>query len=580
MKLETFFKHFDLLAEAPNGVQKLRELILDLAVRGKLVPQDKNDEPAAVLLERIKIEKERLVKEGKIKNQKTVSPAKLQKLVYQIPPNWKWCNFSDVIFSQEGPGIRNWQFKSDGIKLLNVKNIVKGELILDNSDKYISEEEFEQKYKHFLIEEGDLLFASSGNSWGKTAFFKDPGYKVIVNTSTIRMKFIDRECHNKFLRYFLESNVFKNQMIIQLSGMQPNFGSSHLMKVLIPLPPLNEQKRIVTKVDELMKLCDELEARQKKKRETRILINNAALNKLLTAETPETFTKNWQRISDNFDILYSAPENIGKLRQAILQLAVMGKLVPQNANDEPAAVLLERIKKEKERLVKEGKVKKEKSLPAIKDDKIPFDLPIGWEWVRLENVCELITKGSSPKWQGVNYVELEQDNGILFITSENVRNYSIDLTNPKYVEKKFNQIEPRSILSKNDILMNIVGASIGRSAIYNTDEIANINQAVCLIRIIGQDYLLNLNYLLHFFNSPICISFMFDKQVDNARANLSMGNISKFPIPIPPLNEQKRIVTKVDKLMKLCDELETKLTQTQTDSEKIINAAVKQLLTV
>ena len=179
-----------------------------------------------------------------------------------------------------------------------------------------------------------------------------------------------------------------------------------------------------------------------------------------------------------------------------------------------------------------------------------------------------------------NYVEIEQDDGILFITSENVRNYSIDLTNPKYVEKKFNQIEPRSILSKNDILMNIVGASIGRSAIYNTDKIANINQAVCLIRIIGQNYLLNLNYLLHFFNSPICISFMFDKQVDNARANLSMGNISKFPIPLPPLNEQKRIVSKVDKLMKLCDELETKLTQTQTDSEKIINTAVKQLLTV
>ncbi len=574
MNLETFFNHFDVLAEAPNGVQKLRELILDLAVRGKLVPQHANDEPAAVLLERIKKEKERLVKEGKIKKARTTIKINNTEIPYKIPKNWIWVHLADVG--------HDWGQKKPDIEFtyIDVSAINKEKGIISNDVNILQPNEAPSRARK-IVYKGTLIYSTVRPYLLNIAIIdKEFKPEPIVSTAFAVIHPFSIIIA-QYLYFYLRSNPFIEYVESQMKGMAyPAINDGQLYQGLVPLPPLAEQKRIVTKVDELMKLCDELEAQQKKKRETQILINNAALDKLLTADTPDTFTKNWQRICDNFDLLYSVPENISKLRQTILQLAVMGKLVPQDKNDEPAAVLLEKIKKEKERLVKEGKVKKEKSLPLIKDDEIPFELPKGWEWVRLENLCELITKGSSPKWQGVNYVEIEQDDGILFITSENVRNYSIDLTNPKYVEKKFNQIEPRSILSKNDILMNIVGASIGRSAIYNTDKIANINQAVCLIRIIGQNYLLNLNYLLHFFNSPICISFMFDKQVDNARANLSMGNISKFPIPLPPLNEQKRIVSKVDKLMKLCDELETKLTQTQTDSEKIINTAVKQLLTV
>ena len=279
---------------------------------------------------------------------------------------------------------------------------------------------------------------------------------------------------------------------------------------------------------------------------------------------------------DKFGLLADMPNGVQKLRELILQLAVQGKLVRQDPNDEPAAVLLEKIRAEKERLVKEGEIKKSKVLPSIKVENMPYAVSSGWEWVRLDTLCSLITKGSSPKWQGVNYTESE--NGILFITSENVGNYSLILNKTKYVEKKFNEIEPRSILKRNDILMNIVGASIGRTAIFDHDNIANINQAVCIIRLLGQERLLDLRYLLHFFNSPVCISFMFDKQVDNARANLSMGNISKFLVPLPPLAEQHRIVAKVDQLMALCDDLEAKLDQSQTDGAKLMEAVVAELV--
>ena len=262
---------------------------------------------------------------------------------------------------------------------------------------------------------------------------------------------------------------------------------------------------------------------------------------------------------------------VKKLRQAILQLAVQGKLAPQDPNDEPAGELLKRIKAEKEKLIAEGNIKKQKPLPPITEDEIPYELPQGWEWVRLGNLTQVITKGSSPKWQGVQYVG--SDEGLLFLTSKNVGNYNLILDNSSFVEWKFNEIEPRSILQNGDILMNIVGASIGRTALYDLNEIANINQAVCLIRFL---FFFDKRYFLHFFNSPVCISYMFDKQVDMARPNLSMGNIGRFLVPVPPVAEQKRIVAKVDQLMHFCNELENRLNQSKKDSEMLMQAVLHE----
>jgi type I restriction enzyme S subunit len=265
---------------------------------------------------------------------------------------------------------------------------------------------------------------------------------------------------------------------------------------------------------------------------------------------------------------------IKKLRELILELAVRGKLVPQDPNDEPASELLKNIKAEKAQLVKEGNIKKQKPLPSIAEEEKPFELPSGWEWVRLDEISELITKGSSPKWQGVSYTDNKED--VLFVTSENVGAFELKLNTEKYVELKFNEVEPRSILKKNDVLMNIVGGSIGRTAIFNIEKLANINQAVCLIRLFYQ--YLNLDYFLTFFNSNVCISYMFDKQVDNARANLSMGNISRFVIPFPSFEEQHRIVAKVDELMALCDQLASQ-TEASIDAHKTLVEVLLATLT-
>lgn len=258
---------------------ELRKTILSLAIRGKLVPQDSDDEPAIESLVEIDTEKGVLIEARKLRPNRVTEIPNTKELQYDVPDNWRWFRLGDVAFFQEGPGIRNWQFRSEGIKLLNVQNIVNGKLVLENTDRHISVEEFESTYQHFAVEAGDILFASSGASWGKTAWFVDPGYTVMLNTSMVRLKFYSKRCDDAYLINFLRTEFFKNQMDIQLVGIQPNFGSTHLGRVYIPLPPVAEQRRIVAKVELLMSMVETLEKR--------LAASNATSGSLLTAVLSE-----------------------------------------------------------------------------------------------------------------------------------------------------------------------------------------------------------------------------------------------------------------------------------------------------
>ena len=248
-----------------------------------------------------------------------------------------------------------------------------------------------------------------------------------------------------------------------------------------------------------------------------------------------------------------------------------------------------KIKAEKERLIKDPpagragkKIKKQKPLPPITEDDlpagkagIPFEIPENWVWCRLGELCNTITKGSSPKWQGVNYVD-SYEKGILFITSKNVDSFKIDLSDSSFVEAKFNEIEPRSILQKGDLLTNIVGASIGRTALFDLDFVANINQAVCILRI-EHDFI-DKSYLLNLMNSEFVINLMLAMQFAPGRANLSMSNLANFPIPIPPLSEQQRIVAKLDELMQYCDALEASIKESQQQNEQLLQQVLREAL--
>jgi type I restriction enzyme S subunit len=269
---------------------------------------------------------------------------------------------------------------------------------------------------------------------------------------------------------------------------------------------------------------------------------------------------------------------IKQLRQAFLREAMQGKLCHAelvSASQEKGHDLLAKIKAEKAQLIADKKLKKEKELPPIAEDEIPFEIPVHWAWCRLGEICNTITKGSSPNWQGVQYVD-SPEKGILFITSKNVDSFKIDLTKATYVEEKFNEIEPRSILKKGDLLTNIVGASIGRTALYELDELANINQAVCILRI--EHNLINKQFLLNLMNSNFVIELMFKMQFAPGRANLSMGNVANFTIPLPPLHEQEQIVAKLEELMAFCDGLEQSIKESQRYNEQLLQQVLREAL--
>lgn len=543
------------------GVQKLRELILDLAIRGKL--NKITNHQAIELLDAIKeIQKEKNIKlkNGGISNNQSY---------IDFPSNWALVQIKTLGNVKGGKRIPKGKSFTEEVTpyiYLRVTDM-KNQTIIDNDLKYINEDTFNE-ISRYTISKDDVYVTIAGTI-GAVGSVPEKFHNMSLTENAAKITDLNLINQNWFIKV-LSSKFVQNQFSEAVNQMaQPKLAINKVEDTFIPLPPLEEQCEIAQKVDELMKLCDQLEQQQSLSSDAHATLVDTLLKALTESSDADEFQGNWQRIVANFDLLFTTEYSIEQLKQTVLQLAVMGKLVKQDPSDEPASDLLKKIADEKTKLIKEGKIKKSKPLPEITEDEKPFELPSGWAWVRLENISELITKGSSPKWQGVNYVE----EGLLFITSENVGSYSLILENMKYVEEKFNEIEPRSILEENDFLMNIVGGSIGRTAIYDLEKVANINQAVCLIRLF-LEYLDKL-FLLHFFNSEICKNYMFDKQVDNARPNLSMGNISKFLIPIPPIKEQKLIIEKVNEIFSMIEQLQVLQSKLQKTKLHLADALVE-----
>jgi len=378
--------------------------------------------------------------------------------------------------------------------------------------------------------------------------------------------------YNRYIYYYLRSKPFIEYVEDAMTGMAyPAINDSKMNIGLIPIPPTNEQKRIVANVDELMALCDELEARKQKVSKNCIQLNDASIHKLLTAREPKKFSKHWQRICDNFDLLYSKPENVNKLRQAILQLAVQGKLVPQDPKDEPLSVLLEQIKAEKERLIKEKKIKKPKPLPPIKPYEFPYKLPVGWKWVRFSDAIVLKHGHQFRKYdfvpEGIPVVKIGQckEDGSLELSTCDY----IDLAR----EKEFEDFK----IYKDDLLMALTGGTLGKVTRVDKDY-GVVVQNYRVGKFIPIGGLFNKDFCTIILKSNLFQSLVQTSVNQNAQPNIGKEKIELLLIPCPPLNEQKRIVAKIDELMSLCDQLETRLSQSQTDCDRLMEAAVAEIL--
>lgn len=566
MNAEHLLTHFDRIADAPDAIPRLRRFILDLAVRGKLVEQNPNDEPASELLKRIAAEVTRLKKTGEFREPKSFVPTRRSGLPFRVPSRWEWVRLIEVAKVGYGFAFPANQFNSAkrGIPLIRIRDISS-----KDTQAY-----FEGSYDAaYLVKAGDYLVGMDGNfnlrRW--------TGRDGLLNQRVMRLNGWRCDVVPGFIKLPLQFILDHLHGGTSLTTVK-HLSARQVNGIEIPLPPLAEQHRIVAKVDELMALCDQLGTAQKERETTRNRLAAASLARLNAPDPDPTVFQNHAAFAlNNLASLTTRPDQIKALRQTILDLAVRGKLVPQDPNDEPAAELVKQAHDSMSLLVESGEAVRMKTMnPLIKTDEL-FPVPQSWQWVRLGELSKLITKGSSPKWQGIEYVGKES--GILFITSENVGNYRlVKMDKPKYVEDRFNQIESRSILQKGDILLNLVGASIGRSALFDLACAANINQAVALIRPIRENVRIVSSYLLHYLNSPVCINEMLGSRVINAQPNISLTDTRNFLVPLPPLAEQRRIVTKVDELMALCDRLEASLVASDETQGRLVGAMLRETL--
>ena len=382
------------------GIKKLRELILELAVRGKLVPQDPNDEPASELLKRIAAEKAELVKQGKIKKQKPLPEISEDEKPFELPEGWEWVRLIDIM-ADIHYGYTASADETKEVKLLRITDIQDDKVNWGTVPGCDISEKMVEQYK---LNNNDIVIARTGGTVGKSYLVENMNVSSVFASYLIRLKYLS-PMQAGFTKVFLGSQLYWKQLYDGTSGTgQPNVNGNTLKAIILPIAPINEQHKVVSKVDELMSLCDQLEQQSLSSLDAHQQLVETLLATLTDSHNAEQFAEYWTRISQHFNMLFITEASIDALKQTILQLAVMGKLVPQDPNDEPATELLQRIEQEKAQLVKEGKIKKQKPLPPINEDEKPFKLPKGWEWCRIGSVINIRAELVKPE----NYYDFFQ----------------------------------------------------------------------------------------------------------------------------------------------------------------------------
>ena len=531
-----------------NGKQ-LKNSILQWAIQGKLVPQDPNDEPASVLLDKIRQEKERLIKEKKIKRDKNASiiyrgedNSYYEKILatgevkcideeipFDVPNGWEWCRLGELISYQNGYAYTSSELnkKCKGMPVIKSGNLMTYEVVLKPNNDYV--EKPSTKMLTSVINKGDLLMCLSSQSdnpepLGKTAIYK-ANTPALLNQRVLKMRPWLAEML-EYMYYVINSEYFHYTVSHQGGGSaQANLKLGHVLSMLVPLAPLEEEVRIVDKITAIMPLVLQYETTFLKQKKLNIEINN-------------------------------------RLKSSILQEAIQGKLVPQIAEEGSAQELLEQIKEEKRRLVREGKLKKsalndsvifkgddnkywEKSEDGAVciDEEIPFEIPSNWAWVRLDDICSFIHRGKSPKYSPIKKYPVVAQKCNQWV------GFSIE-------KAKF--IEPQSITSYNseyflqdrDLMWNSTGlGTLGRMAIYytllNPYELAVADSHVTVIRPY-KTYIVS-EYLYYYFASNTVQSVIEDKSDGSTKQKeLATKTVKNYLVPLPPFAEQLRIVQKIE----------------------------------
>jgi type I restriction enzyme, S subunit len=558
-------EHFDRISDAPDAVARLRRFILDLAVRSKLVEQDPNDEPAADLLERIQEEKARLVKEGNARKEKSRVPLSADKLPFPLPVGWQWSQLAEI-------GLVSPRNDVDGATLVSFvpMTFIPADYGIPHKHEVRPWCEIKTGYTHFA--EGDVGLAKITPCFenGKSTVFRGLTGGLGAGTTelhVVRPLLVDAD----YVLLFLKCPHFIDSGIPRMTGTagQKRVPADYFAYSPFPLPPLAEQHRIVAKVDELMVLCDQLEAAKNGREERRDRLVAASLHRIGTgpAATGAQSATPWRDAArfhlDYLPRLTTRPEHIKQLRQTILNLAVQGRLVPQNPNDEPAAELLERIQ-----AGKDEKLLKRKKVSPVNQDVLPFALPDSWQWTRTESVCEVIVDcpHSTP---------IFVQNGVVCLDTNSFKGGTVLQHKIRYVsEESYRERIKRLVPQPGDIVFAREG-SVGESVIVPNGMRCCLGQRVMLFRpMVG----ILPAYFQLALSSPGSLARLLGLHKGIGAKHVNVADMRNMLLALPPLAEQRRIVAKVDELMALCDQLEAQLISTQENSRRLLEAVLHEAL--
>lgn len=489
----------------------LRKSVLQAAIQGRLTKQLPEDGDAEDLYKEIQTEKQRLIREGKIKKEKPLPEIPDEEIPFDIPESWKWVRLTELLVMQPSNGFSPKSItKATPYKKLTLTATTSG--IFKDSWNYVDiTDDHARKY---YLKTNDLLIQRSNSREfvGTVCIYPGPDDVYIFPDLMMRMKSID-DVNLLYIYIALCAPTTKAYYSEKASGTSesmPKINQQIVKMTLVPLPPLAEQNRIVAQVDELMKKIDEMESTEK-----------------------------------DIKALYDAFP--GDMKASLLQAAIQGKLTEQLASDGDAETLYQEIQAEKQRLIKEGKIKKEKPLPEITDDDIPFDIPENWKWVRQADVCRIYTGNSIPEHIKLGKYMKPGIEGYNYIGTKDVSfNHVIDYENG--VRIPFSE-EGFKLAPEGSSLICIEGGSAGKKVGFLSQTVCFGNK-LCMFN----PYLLNQKYIYYWLQAPAFLESFFER-MNGIIGGVKINALANIIMPLPPLTEQKRIVEKLDKLLPLCDSM-------------------------
>ncbi|QDV63390.1 restriction endonuclease subunit S [Crateriforma conspicua] len=626
--LKPFFDNLESFVELPEGVEKLRDLVLELAVRGKTVAQNHDDEPANSALERIKSEQTALVESKDIRKPKKTLP--IDEVPFAVPNGWAWTRLGDVCFVITDGVHKTPTYVSEGVPFLSIKDISSGKLDF-SSTRYVTREAHEKMIERCHPKRGDLLFTRIGTLGTNVVVDCDVEFSIFVSVGLI--KYPQHEIDSRFLSYLMNSPPLHRQY------QEVKAGGSHTDKLnlgdmpqlLIPFPPLAEQRRIVSKVEGMMSLCDTLESHRLARESVRERASRSVLASLTsaprTACTPqrpkaaepngerqgasrrfsdgdvspdsptasalslteaapkaqrrasgvETLASAWQRLSDHFEVLLDRPETLAHLRQSILQLAVQGKLVPQDPNDEPASSLLAKDYE----LPAEYKRKRKivKKTPVNTPEDLLIELPQSWEYVVIQDLYDKnIIVDYADGNHGALYPRKHEfgKTGETFVSAKDLAGGRVVWDSCSKLNKEKASQLTKGWAEGGDVLLTH-NATVGRVALVEPEASRFLlGTSVTFYRLNADAIIPEFLYLV--FQAPVWQGQMGAIMAQTTRNQVSIQKQAFFQVPLPPLAEQKRIVSKVSVLLSQLDELSARLRSRQSTTDVLLTALIHQIL--